>query len=172
MTSQSDEITRLFLSSSAQVIAGQFWTRICTCLDSLTDDQVWWRPNESSNSIGNLLLHLNGNLRQWILSGLGGEQDARDRDSEFNERGPVPVAVLRQRLDSTIKSVELVISGLSPEELLRKRDIQRFKDVTGLEAVHHVTEHFAMHYGQILYITKMLQDRDLGFYAHLKKANN
>ena len=150
-------------------MVGQFWPRICACLESLTDEQVWWRPNESSNSVGNLLLHLNGNLRQWILSGLGGEKDVRDRDSEFEERGPIPVSDLRARLEATIGAVDMTLSGLTATDLLKKRSIQTSKEVSGLDAVYHVTEHFAMHYGQILYITKMLADKDLGFYTYLTK---
>jgi uncharacterized damage-inducible protein DinB len=142
---------------------------MCECLNSLNEEQVWWKPNDSSNSIGNLLLHLNGNLRQWIVAGIGGEKDMRDRDSEFSERGPMPVSDLRARLEATIRQVDAILSELTIADLLEKRDIQTSKGVTGLEAVHHVTEHFAMHYGQVLYVTKMLTGRDLGFYSYLNK---
>jgi uncharacterized damage-inducible protein DinB len=142
------------------------------CLDSLSEEQVWWRPNDSSNSIGNLLLHLNGNLRQWVIAGLGGEKDTRDRDSEFSAHGPIPVTDLREKLEATIIHVDAIFAKLTTTGLLEKRDIQRNKDVTGLEAVYHVTEHFAMHYGQVLYITKMLTDRDLGFYSYLSKKQD
>ena len=172
MGTQSDchELTRSFLDISRHRLIQEFWPRIGTCLESLTDEQVWWRPNESSNSVGNLLLHLNGNVTQWILSALGGIDDKRNRDAEFAEREHLPVAVLRDTVGVTLAEVDKVLSGLTVADLLRRHTIQGY-EVSGMEAVYHVVEHFGMHYGQILYITKLVTGGDLGFYRHLSGAS-
>ena len=145
----------------------EMWPRLCSCLDGLTEEQLWWRPNPASNSIGNLLLHLNGNVGQWILQGLGGAPGERNRDAEFAERGPVDAGKLRQTLERTLKQVDLLLARLSEQDLLQHRDIQVYSNVTGIEAIYHVVEHFAMHYGQILYISKLIRGEGLGFYQHL-----
>ena len=162
---------RLFLDFSRRKLIHEFWPRTCHCLETLTEDQIWWRPHEGSNSIGNILLHLNGNVRQWILVPLGGISDERNRPAEFAERQPIPVRELRDTLDATLRQVENILGGIEPVALLKIYDIQNQKGVTGLEAVYHVVEHFAMHHGQILYITKLLTEQDLGFYRHLDKKN-
>lgn len=141
--------------------------RIIKCLDQLDNDQVWWRPNESSNSIGNLVLHLNGNVTQWIYSGLGGFEDTRERQIEFDERSQMDRKVLADLLTKTMVRIRPVIQNLSKEELLRQRPVQTF-DETGVSILIHVTEHFSYHTGQIAYITKMLMDKSLGFYEGIK----
>lgn len=167
MASSEAETARAFLEFSRQKLTAEFWPRMCTCLDSLTEEQVWWRPNEASNSIGNLLLHLNGNVRQWIVSALGGAADNRNRPAEFSELDRIPLSLLRSKLDESLKEVDGLLRGLESSDLLSRRTIQGYENVTVLEAVYHVVEHFAMHYGQILYITKMLKGEDLGFFRHL-----
>jgi len=137
--------------------------RILKCIDQLTDEQIWWRPNETSNSIGNLVLHLCGNVSQWIGSGLGGFPDARARQSEFDRREGISKEELSQLLQSTMDQVLPVISNVPVEELLRKRAVQTFQE-SGLSILVHVAEHFSYHTGQIAYITKMLTDSPLGFY--------
>ena len=158
-----------FLELSRRKLRGEFWPRVVTCLQDLTDEQIWWRPNENSNSIGNLLLHLNGNLRQWIICSIGQQPDRRDRDAEFSERGGLNKDALQRNLDRTLTEIDSLLQGIQPDDLLRTYTIQKYENVTGLEAIFHVTEHFAMHYGQILYITKLLKDTDLGFFKHLEK---
>jgi uncharacterized damage-inducible protein DinB len=128
----------------------------------LSDREVWWRPHASSNSVGNLLLHLSGNVRQWIVSGLGGAPDLRERDKEFTERGPIPRRKLLGRLQSTVQEATRLIGRLSLRDLEREYVIQGFR-VTGLEALLHVTEHFAFHTGQIIMVTKTKRRRDLRF---------
>jgi uncharacterized damage-inducible protein DinB len=137
--------------------------RILKCMDQLENDRIWWRPNESSNSIGNLVLHLCGNVSQWIYSGLGGFPDNRERQAEFDERRVLEKEELRQLLLSTMEKVKPVIINLPESELLRKRPVQTFEE-TGLSILIHVTEHFSYHTGQIAYITKMLTGKSLGFY--------
>ena len=144
------------------VLKDVYLPRILLCLDELSQSQIWWRPNEASNSIGNLVLHLEGNLRQWIVSGLGGRPDRRQRDLEFSTRRPIPRRALSSRLENTVKEACGIVRNLTAADLERVRAIQKFK-VTGLEAVFHVTEHFSHHAGQIILLTKMQAAKDLGF---------
>lgn len=137
--------------------------RILKCLDQLENEQIWWRPNESSNSIGNLVLHLCGNVTQWIYSGLGGFPDHRARQAEFDERGKLDKGELRALLVLTMDKIKPVIINLPTNELLQTRPVQTFME-TGLTILIHVTEHFSYHTGQIAYITKMLSGSPLGFY--------
>jgi hypothetical protein len=171
MSADADAIAKNFVEFSRKKLMEECWPRVCSCLDWLTEEQIWWRPNEESNSIGNLLLHLNGNLTQWVVAALRNEPDHRRRDTEFAERTSVPSSQLRERLGHTLERVEEILKSLKPEDLRKTYTIQRYENVTALDAVFHVTEHFAMHYGQILYITKMLKGADLGFYSHLSGWN-
>lgn len=166
MDRQSSQLEQAFLDFSREKV-NEYWPRICRSLDSLTQEQIWWRPNEASNSIGNLLLHLNGNIRQWILAPLGGIANTRDRDAEFAERSELDAAMLRSKLDETLQEFNRIVSHLTPPDLLKTYTIQRYERVTALAAIYHVVEHFSMHCGQILYITKLLTGSDLGFYRQL-----
>ena len=157
------KITRtasLFLASAQQRLTKESLPLIVKCLQQLSDDEIWWRPNPPSNSAGNLVLHLCGNMRQWIIAGLGGEEFQRQRDLEFSERGPIARKELVARLRRTVRDASRVLGKLSDEDLARKLTIQGYH-VTGLDAVFHVTEHFGYHTGQIAYITKMTRAHDL-----------
>jgi uncharacterized damage-inducible protein DinB len=158
-----NEIGRTFIASSRAYFAADYLPKIERCLDLLTDEQIWWRANPQSNSIGNLLLHLSGNVRQWIVCSLGGASDQRDRDSEFAERIIIPRDELLARLKQTLSEADATLAKFDPDKLLERRVIQGL-DVTALEAIFHVVEHFSMHVGQILYITKQLTAHDLHFY--------
>lgn len=129
--------------------------RIEHCTDQLTDQQLWHRPSESANSIANLMLHLCGNLRQWIISGVGGSPDARDRPSEFSQRDPMPKAELLKRLNDTVAEVDAVLAALSPARLLESRRIQGF-DVTAMGAIFDAIPHFQGHTQEIIHITRSL----------------
>ena len=144
------------------LLAAHYLPRIERCLSIMSQKEIWWRPHSSSNSVGNLVLHLNGNVRQWIISGLGGGPDLRQRDKEFSERGPIPRRKLVAQLRATVQEACGVIAKLTPRELERPRPIQGFC-VSGLRALLHSTEHFALHTGQIILVTKMKRRRDLGF---------
>ena len=115
------------------------------------------------------MLHLNGNLRQWIISGVGGAPDTRTRDAEFAARGGIEIAELRARLESTVREAIAAIGKVTPERIVDRVTIQKY-DVTVMEAIFHVVEHFAQHTGQIIFVTKMLTGEDLGFYKHLTAA--
>ena len=140
----------------------RFLPRIIECLGQLSDEEIWWRPNEASNSIGNLMLHMCGNMRQWIISCLGGAADIRERDKEFSARGPIPRSELREELQQTVRQACGVLARLKPADLLRSYRIQHY-DVTGYEAGAQVIEHMAYHTGQIIYVTKLKRAKDLGF---------
>jgi uncharacterized damage-inducible protein DinB len=135
---------------------------IIDCLGQLSEEEIWWRPNEASNSIGNLILHVCGNMRQWIISGLGGAADVRERDKEFSERGPIARGELREELQQTVRQACEVLARLKPGALTRRYRIQQY-DVTGYEAAAQVIEHVAYHAGQIIYVTKLKRAKDLGF---------
>ena len=153
----------LFLEFSRHKLLEQYWPRLRACVESLSDEQVWWRPNGSSNSIGNLVLHLNGNIGQWLVASFNRLEDRRDRPAEFNRQGGISTAAVLANLGTTMEQASEVLSRLTEADLLAPFDIQGYH-VTGLDAVYQVVEHFGLHYGQILYITKMLRSEDLGFY--------
>lgn len=143
--------------------------RIEACVEKLSEEQIWGRRHEQENAVGNLLLHLSGNVRQWIIGGVGGAPDSRNRDAEFAQRDPLPAKELLARLRQTIEEADGILAKLSPQDLLTKRRIQAY-DVTVLHAIYHVVEHFGQHTGQIMWITKRLTGEDLGFYRYLKKG--
>ena len=158
-----NEIGQVFIASARAYFAQDYLPKIERCLELLTDEQIWWRANPQSNSIGNLLLHLSGNVRQWIVCSLGDAPDARDRDSEFAQRVIIPRDELLARLRQTLTEADATLAQIEPDSLLERRVIQGL-DVSALEAIFHVVEHFSMHVGQIVYITKQLTARDLHFY--------
>ena len=141
----------------------EYLTKIRLSVSVLDDHVVWARPNEASNSIGNLMLHLAGNARQWIVSGVGGAPDVRDRQAEFAQRAPLPVTALVDRLEQTISDMDRVLASLTPADLHTRRVIQA-NDVTVLEAIYHVVEHFSMHTGQIILLAKADQPDRVRFY--------
>lgn len=151
---------RMFLTSSQERLAKESLPSIVKCLQQLSEQEIWWRPNPASNSAGNLVLHLCGNVRQWIISNLGGVEFERERDLEFSERGPLPRNKLVGQLRRTVREACQVLARLSDDSLARKHTIQGLH-VTGLEAVLHVVEHFSYHTGQIIYITKLKRAEDL-----------
>lgn len=161
--------TSLFLLFSRDKLLKQYWPRLRACVESLTDEQIWWRPNPSSNSIGNLVLHLNGNVRQWLVDSFNRQEDHRDRPAEFAAAGQLSGAELLTRLDATLLEARFVLDRLGEADLLAPMEIQGYH-LHGLDAVYQVVEHFGLHYGQIAYITKMLRDQDLGFYKELNKT--
>jgi len=164
-----NETGQQFIARSRHHLVDDFLPKIERCLERLTDDQVWWRPNEQSNSIGNLVLHLCGNARQWIVCGVGEAADSRDRDAEFAQRGVIPRAELQQLLRQTLNEVDTTLQQYDPDRLLESRTIQG-SNVSALEAILHVVEHFSMHAGQIILLTKLLTAVDLHFYDFEGKA--
>ncbi|MDH4042918.1 MAG: DUF1572 domain-containing protein [Gemmatimonadota bacterium] len=157
------DLGQAFLDESRRYLTQEYAVKIRLCLAELSDEDLWWRPNEHANSIGNLVLHLAGNIRQWIVSGVGGAPDARHRQAEFDERGPLARDELLRRLDTALRDVDRVLGDLDPAVLTQDRRIQG-RDTNVFRAIYHVVEHFGMHTGQIAYITKLRTGEDLGFY--------
>ena len=154
------DLSRAFLDKSRRLLVEDSVPKIERCLGRLSVDDIWWRPNEASNSIGNLVLHLCGNISMWIIGGVGKRPFQRNRQQEFDERGPLPAAELQRSLRTVIAQAEEVLNGISEAELLSRRQIQGY-DVTVLEAIYHAVEHFGMHTGQIILLTKARVGEDL-----------
>ena len=169
MSDTNSQLAALFLESSRKILFTQHWPRMKTCVASLTPEQIWWRPNEASNSIGNLLLHLNGNVRQWIVSTLGRVEDHRNRPAEFAANEGATATELVEQLGATLDEAAAVLDRLTAEDLLATYDVQGYRE-NGVYIVEHVVEHFGIHFGQIVYITKLLSGEDLGFYKELNKT--
>ncbi len=161
----AEAIFRTFSASKLRQLGG----RIEVCLGKLGDERVWARGGPNENTAGNLVLHLCGNMRQWIGTGIAGLEDVRERDAEFRASGGASAAELAARLRSAVNEAAGWIEAAPDEKLLASVRVQNY-DLTGLEAVYHVVEHFAEHTGQIIFMTKRLTGEDLAFYGHLKHA--
>src|SRR6187401_3436634 len=155
-----DAIAQTFLDKSRRLMTSDYVPKIERCLDELADDDIWWRPNEASNSIGNLILHLCGNVTMWILGGVGKLPFERNRQLEFDERTEIPADALRRRLGDVMRQADEVLSRIDGSALLERRSIQGY-DVNVLEAIYHVVEHFGMHTGQIILLAKARVGEDL-----------
>jgi uncharacterized damage-inducible protein DinB len=153
-------VAKVFTEKSRRLLRADYLPKIEACLDRLSDEDVWWRPNDASNSIGNLILHLCGNVRMWIIGGVGGRNFERDRQQEFDERRQIPKNELLTILGRVIEEADEVIETLDESELLGRRQIQSY-DVSVLEAIYHVVEHFSMHTGQIILLSKARLGEDL-----------
>ena len=143
-----------FIAQSRGFLSSDYLPKIERCLEVLSDEDVWWRANEGSNSIGNLLLHLEGSTRAWIIGVAGGAHRPRDRQQEFDERQQIPRAQLISRLRQTLAEADAVLARLDVDVLLERRQA-RGEEVTVLLAVYHAVEHFSMHTGQIIMLAKM-----------------
>jgi uncharacterized damage-inducible protein DinB len=162
MESTSD-VRKPFLEEARSLLTEDFLPKIRRCLEVLEEDDLWWRAHENNNSVGNLILHLCGNVRQWIIASLGREPDLRQRSKEFSERTHISKVDLLAKLEKTLQEADRVLASFDLDELLAARTIQGFQ-TTALQAVFHVVEHFSFHTGQIVYITKLRRAMDLRFY--------
>lgn len=169
VTTPTSDVSSLFLEFSRRKLFEHYWPRLRKCVEPLTDEQVWSRPNSASNSIGNLILHLNGNVRQWLVASFNRWEDDRNRPAEFAAGSGLAASQLLERLGATMQEAAEVLARLTKSDLVAPYDIQGYH-VSGLEAVYQVVEHFGLHYGQIAYIAKSLSGRDLGFYRELTKT--
>jgi len=137
---------------------------ITACLDKLTDDQQHHRNGDHENSILNLLLHLEGNMRQWILHGIANQPDIRQRDEEFTLTPSITPTAARASFNRTLDESAAVIAALSPDRLLEVIDPQPtsvWRNLTILESIFKVIGHVEMHTGQIILLTKQLAATDL-----------
>jgi uncharacterized damage-inducible protein DinB len=166
MTEGARELGRALVEEAARRLFDESLPRLRKSVPLLSESELWHRPNLETVSAGNLILHLCGNVRQWIVSGLGGEADRRERDREFSETGPIPAAELMARLESTMAEARRVLEQVDPGSLLEPRRVQGF-DETGLSILVHVVEHFSYHVGQLSYIVKSKRAVDLKYYGDL-----
>jgi uncharacterized damage-inducible protein DinB len=157
------EIGKAFLLQARLHLNDDFMPKIARCLEVLSEEDVWWRAHETNNSVGNLLLHLAGNVRQWIVSGIGGQPDNRQRSLEFSERNAIPKKIVWSTLQEGVTEASQILESFPVGRLLETQKIQGF-DSTALQAIFHVVEHFSLHTGQVIYITKLREGRDLKFY--------
>ena len=163
LQNSSNNVGAEFIACCRKHLMEEYLPKIKSSVEQLSDDDIWWRAHETDNSIGNLLLHLSGNIRQWIISGIGGAEFIRERQKEFDERTRIPRAELLQRFESTLSEADRVLERFDPGKLLEVRRFQKW-DHTCLYAISHVVEHVAQHMGQIIYITKLRTGADLKFF--------
>jgi hypothetical protein len=149
----ADDLAAALGKEAANELTGALG-RIRHCLDQLTEEQVWWRSRPTLNSIGNLILHLCGNVRQWLVAGLVGAADVRDRPAEFAERGPIPKTELMRKLDTVVSEAKAVLGKLTARQLVDTRRIQGF-EVTGLAAIFDSVPHFRGHTQEIIHLTRL-----------------
>lgn len=152
-----------FIDESRDYLSAKYLPKIEKCLEQLSDEDIWRRSGEESNSIGNLLLHLEGNVRQWLIGGVGNISVERNRQQEFDERKMISRTELVERLRKTVREADEVLANLDTNILTEIREIQG-REVTILRAIYHVVEHFSMHAGQIFMLTKMRTGKDLELY--------
>jgi uncharacterized damage-inducible protein DinB len=152
----------------AEEYLGEYLRKIEHCVGLLSEEQVWWKPNPACNSVGNLLLHLRGNLSQWVLAGIGGEEVERHRSAEFAASRRATTATksdLMAGLAEVVTRVRRVVREMPAPALAKAVSIQGY-DTDGLGVVFHVVEHMGYHTGQIVATTKQLlgPDADIEFY--------
>jgi uncharacterized damage-inducible protein DinB len=162
----STNLSAAFILEVRRRLFEESWPRLKRCLDLLEEEEIWLRPNENSNSVGNLVLHLCGNARQWIVAGIGGTPDHRRRSEEFSTRGSISKAQLHALLDTLQLEVMQVLDAIHEEDLLKIYSIQGFRE-NGISVLVHVVEHFSYHVGQVSYFVKARKNLDLGYYAGL-----
>ena len=162
-----EEIKNLLVKEVRRRLVGEGLPRIKKCLGELTQEEIWHRPNENSNSVGNLVLHLCGNVQQWIVSGLGGRPDVRDRAVEFSTEGGIPAKELIQKMEAVMQEVNEVLNELPAKKLTQPLEIQGFEE-TGLSVLVHVVEHFSYHVGQVTYFVKYLKNIDTAYYGSIR----
>ena len=139
-------------------------SRILKCLDKKSENDLWIRPNRSSNSSGTILVHVCGNIRQYIMSAIGGIEDTRDRDIEFETKSGFNRAEMAEKVTATLNEAMKIIGNMDAASMLKVYSVQGFK-LTGMGIVTHVLEHYSYHAGQVIFWTKLLVNEDLGFYA-------
>ena len=167
----AEKLVKEFIAQSLHSI-DENTPRITRCMNELEEADAWMRPNNVSNSVGNLILHLCGNITQYIISSLGETEDIRERDKEFSANGGYSKSRLMEKLNITVEKAKSIIQTMDRDNLLRKRWVQGF-EYSGMGIIIHVTEHYSYHTGQIVFWTKLLKNKDLGFYTgiDLNKKN-
>jgi hypothetical protein len=159
----SVEVAREFIARSRHYLMEEYRTKLRKAVRAIPASEIWRRPNDQSNSVGNLLLHLAGNVGQWIVSGVGGMPDNRDRPAEFGARGGASADELLAGLDGVLTQADQVLARLTPIDLVERRTIQG-RDVSVLAAVYSAVQHFSTHLGQIIMVAKEHAPGAIRFY--------
>lgn len=157
------DASETFLKFSRFLLDEESRIKLRKAVTALPDELLWWRPNEQANSVGNLLMHLEGNVRQWIIGGVGGAADVRDRGGEFGAREGATKAELLARLEHTLDEADAVLARVRPEQLTERRRVQT-REITVLEAIYQVVQHFSLHLGQIILVAKAQVPGAVKFY--------
>ena len=156
-------IEQNFIDKSRSYLTDEYRLKLRKTMQALPPEMLWWRPNDESNSVGNLLMHLEGNVRQWIVGAVGGAADVRDRAGEFAAREGDTGEDLMRRMEQTLDEADAVLAKLRPEQLTERRRVQA-RDVSVLDAVYQVVQHFALHLGQIILVAKAQVPGAVKFY--------
>ncbi len=162
----SKQIRDVLIQDVKRRIFEESGPRVVQCVELLSEDELWQRPNKESNSIGNLVLHLEGNLRQYICNGIGGQKDTRQRSQEFSAEGSHTKSELLLIWQNVLKDIKPVIENVDPGDLIKIKPVQCFEENV-CSILIHVTEHLSYHVGQIAFYTKALRSVDLKFYGDL-----
>lgn len=157
------DLASVFVAASRYFLQNEYRIKLRAAVETLPADALWWRPNEQSNSVGNLLAHLAGNVRQWIVSGVGGAPSTRDRAAEFAAQSGPRAEELLANLEQVLDEADAVLAKLTAADLATTRTIQG-RELTVLEAIYHVVEHFSLHLGQIVFIVKAHAPGSVKFY--------
>lgn len=157
------DLAQRFIDQSRFYLQTEYRVKLRAAVEALPADALWWRANDQSNSVGNLLMHLAGNVRQWIVGGVGGAPNTRDRAAEFAANAGTGAAELLANLERVLDEADAVLANVSAEDLATPRMIQG-REVTVFEATYHVVEHFSLHLGQIILVVKMHAPGSVQFY--------
>lgn len=161
-----DQVLDIIKEEFHRRLIEESYARIEKCVSLLTVDEIWRKPNKNSNSIGNLILHLNGNVTQYVCAGIGGKKDIRERDLEFSYQEEQSKEALLNMTRECLNKANAIIQEKKPDKLARKVEVQGFQE-TVMSIIIHVIEHYSYHVGQITYFTKLIKDVDTGYYAGL-----
>lgn len=161
-----DKIQDLLKQQFHERVVEESLPRICQCLDILSHAEIWYKHNPNTNSIGNLVLHLCGNVRQYIISGIGGQADTRERDIEFQDIHNDNAHELKEKISAVLLEANTIVSKIPNEHFVQKKTIQGF-DHNYVSILVHVIEHLSYHVGQLTFYTKYVKDVDTGYYSGL-----
>jgi hypothetical protein len=157
---QTNDLSKTALEAIRSRITRILPAQIRSCVEELSEEQLWWRPNEQANSVGNLVLHLSGSMRHYLSNRVGGIEYERNRPAEFAERGPVPKQQLLATFDETIRQAGQILDGFDTSRFLDATDEPDYVP-TIFDLIFNIAIHLATHTGQIVYVTKMLKEGSL-----------
>ena len=163
MNNTETQLRNALINNIVKYMIDENFPRVIKCLEMLNEAEIWYRPNSQSNSIGNLVLHLNGNLNQWILDYIGGKPFVRNRQLEFDADKTHSKEELIHMLTNLSEELGSCIQSVTSDKLLETLPIQNQQE-TGISVLIHITEHFSFHAGQIAFITKWLKEQQTNFY--------